>query len=150
MCNQQFIGRRGEALAEGCHLSGNVVRPSRYRKLVVLNCTRGEAGKNCNHLVTSDVHRGENLQLLDILRQITTRHPLVDVFMSGQSAELLDPSLHIVTSDGLPAANRLEIHLVDDCLIRLHNPVGHINAEILLRLEHRNPELPLKDNLVLG
>ena len=48
------------------------------------------------------------------------------------------------------AAIEVEVDLVDDRLVGLDDPVGHVDAEVALRLEHGDPELPLEHDLVLG
>ena len=48
------------------------------------------------------------------------------------------------------AAIELEVDLVDDRLVGLDHAVGHVDAEVALRLEHGDPQLPLEHDLVLG
>jgi hypothetical protein len=63
--------------------------------------------------------------------------------------ELLDPRLDVVTGDPLPGGDRLQVDVVDDCLVRLDDTVGHLDAELALGPEHREPQSPLEHDLVL-
>ena len=74
----------------------------------------------------------------------------MDVLVAGERAELLDPRLHVVPGDPLAGGDRVEVDLVDDRLVGLDHAVGHVDAEVALRLEHRDPEPPLEHDLVLG
>ena len=77
--------------------------------------------------------RGADLQLLDVLGQVARGHPLVDVLVAGEGAELLDPRLHVVPGDPLAGGDAVEVDLVDDRLVVLDHAVGHVDAEVLLR-----------------
>ena len=73
----------------------------------------------------------------------------MDVLVAGERAELLDPRLHVVPGDPLARGDRLEVDLVDDVLVGLDHAVGHVDAEVALRLQHRDPQPPLEHDLVL-
>ena len=90
-----------------------------------------------------------HLQLLDVLGQVARGHPLVDVLVTGERAELLDPRLHVVPGHPLARGDRLQVDLVDDVLVGLDHAVGHVDAEVALRLQHGDPQLPLEHDLVL-
>ena len=68
----------------------------------------------------------------------------MDVLVAGEGGELLDPRLHVVAGDPLAGGDRVEVDLVDDRLVGLDHAVGHVDAEVALRLEHGDPELPLE------
>ena len=69
----------------------------------------------------------------------------------ASALELLDPRLHVVPGDPLAGGDRVEVDaLSDDVLVGLDDAVGHVDAEVALGLEHRDPELPLEHDLVLG
>ena len=74
----------------------------------------------------------------------------MDVLVPGQRRELLDPRLHVVAGDPLTGGDRLEVDLVDDVAVGLDDPVGYVDPEVALGLEHGDPEPSLEHDLVLG
>ena len=109
----------------------------------------GEPGQGRDAAVAQELQRLLDLQLLDVLGQVAGGHALVDVLVAGEGAELLDPRLHVVAGDPLAGGDRVEVDLVDHVLVGLDHAVRHLDAEVALRLEHRDPELPLEHDLVL-
>ena len=109
-------------------------------------CQPGQGGDGA---VAQQRQRLPDLELLDVLGQVAGGHPLVDVLVPGQRAELLDPRLHVVPGDPLARGDRVEVDLVDDVLVGLDDAVGYVDPEVALGLEHRDPELPLEHDLVL-
>ena len=73
----------------------------------------------------------------------------MDVLVAGERGELLDPRLDVVPGDPLAGRDGVEVDLLDDGLVGLHDAVRHLDPEVALRLEHGDPELPLEDDLVL-
>ncbi|CAB4930863.1 unannotated protein [freshwater metagenome] len=65
------------------------------------------------------------------------------VLVASERRELLDPCFDVVPGDLLAFTNRLKIHVPEHRFVRFDHPSGHLDAEIALGLEHRNPELPL-------
>jgi hypothetical protein len=74
----------------------------------------------------------------------------VHVLVTGEGAELLDPGLHVVQRHPFACRDRLQVNLVDHSFVVGDHPVGHVDAELRLRPEHGEPQLPLQDHLVLG
>ena len=74
----------------------------------------------------------------------------MDVLVPAERGELLDPRLHVVPGDAFAGGDRVQVDLVDDGLVGLDDAVGHVDPEVALRPEHRDPELPLEHDLVLG
>ena len=110
----------------------------------------GEPGERGDHALADQRQRRQDLELLDVLGQVAGGHPLVDVLVPGERAELLDARLHVVAGDPLARGDAGQVDLVDDLLVGLDDAVRHVDAEVPLGLEHRDPELPLEDDLVLG
>ena len=100
------------------------------------------------HAVADQLERRADLELLDVLGEIAGRHSLVDLLVAGERAELLDPGLHVVAGDPLPRVDRREVDLVDHGLVGLDRAVRHLDAELLLRPEHGQPEPALQDDLL--
>ena len=91
-----------------------------------------------------------DLQLLDVLGEIARGHPLVNVFVTCQRAELFYAGFHIVTGHLFPVGNRGEVDLRYCCGVRLDHTVGHIDAEVFLRLQHGDPQLSFEHDLGFG
>ena len=109
-----------------------------------------EADERSDGPVADQLERAAYLQLLDVLGQVAGGHALVNVLMTGEGGELLDARLHVVAGDPLASRDRVEVDGVDDPLVGLDHAVGHVDAEVALRLEDGDPELSLEDDLVLG
>ena len=121
--------------------------------ITVVSCSvasRAEPGEGGDGSAAQQLEGGADLELLDVLGQVAARHALVDVLVPGQRRELLDPGLHVVAGDALPRGDRVEVDLVDHVAVGLHDSVGYVDAEVALRLEHRDPEAAFEDDLVLG
>ena len=123
--DQQFLGGRGEPLAQRGGLRGDVVRPAGQHQVGVLDGERGQPGQRGDHPVPDQLQRGPDLELLDVLGEVAGGHPLVDVLVPGERAELLDPGLHVVPGDPLPLGDRRQVDLVDHPLVRLDDAVRH-------------------------
>ena len=148
--HEQLISGAGKALAQCRHLRSHVVRAPGDRELVVLDRVCGEAGENSDDLVAHELERTQDLQLLDVLGEVAAGHALVDVLVAGESGELLDPRLHIVTRDLLAVADRLEVDLVDHGLVGLDDARGDVDPQVALGAQHGDPQLALEHDLVLG
>ncbi len=147
--DQQLVGDRGEALAERGGLGGDVVAAAGHDELGVLTGEAPEPGEGGNTAIADKLERGADLQLLDVLGEVTRGHALVDVLGAGECSELLDAGLHVVAGDLLAVGDRLEVDLVDDGLVRLDDAVGRLDTEILLGHEDGDPQSALEDDLVL-
>ena len=92
--------------------------------------------------------------LLDVLGEVPAGHALVDVLVAGQRVELLDPRLDVVASDPFAGVDGGQVDLVDHGPIRGQHLVGvvggEVHAEVALRLQHSQPQLPFGDDLALG
>ena len=109
-----------------------------------------EAGQGRHGAAAQQLEGRADLQLLDVLGQVAAGHALVDVLVPGQRRELLDPRLDVVAGDPLAGRDRVEVDLVDDVAVGLDDPVGYVDAEVALRLQHGDPEPAFEDDLVLG
>ena len=74
----------------------------------------------------------------------------MDVFVTGQRAELVDAGLDVVAGDRLALSDRCQVDLVFDRLVGLDCFVGHGDAESLLRPHHGDPQFTLEHDLALG
>src|SRR3546814_2084191 len=73
---------------------------------LVLGGQPTEAGEGGDGTVAEEGEGLLDLQLLDVLGEVAAGHALVDVFMTGQRAELLDPRLDVVAGDPLRSEER--------------------------------------------
>ena len=71
-----------------------------------------EAGEEGDETVAHDLERSPDLELLDVLGEIARGHPPVDVFVTGQRAELVDAGLDVVAGDRLALSDRCQVDLV--------------------------------------
>jgi hypothetical protein len=145
---QQLLAAVGEALAEGGGLGGHVVAAPGEHHRLVLGGALGEAGQGGDHPGPDELEGGPHLQLLDVLREVPRGHALVDVLVAGEGAELLDPSLDVVAGDPLPGVDRVEVDLVHDLPVGVDHVVADGQAEVALRLQHRDPQASLEHDLV--
>ncbi len=130
--DQELVGRRCEPLAESGRLRGDVVRAPDHDQVGVLGRESGQPYE-CRHNSIAHVQqRQPDLHLLDVLGEVARGHPLVDLLGAGQRGELLDPRLDVVSGHSLARRDRLEVNLVDDGLVRLHNTVRHLDPQLAL------------------
>ena len=113
----------------------------------------GELREGRDDAAAHQPQRVQHLELLDVLGQVARGHALVDVLVPGQRVELLDAGLHVVARHALAGVDRVEVHAVDDGLVGGDHLVGvspaEVDAQVALRPQHREPELPLRDDLGL-
>ncbi len=147
---EQLLGCGGEPLAQGGGLRCHVVRPAGDDCVVVLPGERREPDQRSNDLVPHQQQAVPHLELLDVLREVARRHALVDLLLAGQGVELLDARLDVVPSHALARSDRGEVDALEHFLVGLHSAVWYLNPELCLCPEHREPQLTLKDDLVLG
>ena len=117
--DQHLVGDGGEPLAEGGRLSRHVVRPPRHHERRVLAREPRQPGQGRDHPRAQQHQRGADLQLLDVLGQVARGHPLVDVLVPRERAELLDPRLHVVPRHALTGRDAVQVDLVDHGLVVL-------------------------------
>lgn len=90
--------------------------------------------------------RAVYLQLLNVLGEVPTRHALVNVLVTREIAEFLDPGFHIMTRDTLARIDRFEIDRIDDLLVGIDGIFGNVEAEVALAFHHRDPEFALESD----
>ena len=154
MRDQQFVGDGGEPLTQRGRLRGDVVRAAGHDQLVVLGRAPRQSGQHRDALGSHQFQRGPDLQLLDVLGQVTAGHALVDVLVAGQRRELLDAGLDVVAGDPFPGGDRRQIDGVGACggdlLVGGDRVVGDVHAQIALGAQDRDPQLPFQHDLALG
>ena len=148
--DQQLVSRRGESLAKRGRLRRNVVRSTGHHERRVLGRERRQTRQRRDRLVANQQQRQPHLQLLDVLGEVARRHALVDVLVPGERAELLDARLDVVPRDALARGDRVEVDRVDHSAVVVDHLLRDVEPERALRLEHREPQLTLEDDLVLG
>ncbi len=146
--DEQLLPGRSEAFAERGGLCGDVVAASGQHQCVVFGGQAPEAGQRRDHAPLDQQQRAAYLELFDILGKIPRCHALVYVLMAGKSVELLDPGLHVMPADSLPARDRIEIDVGENPLIVLDHPRGDVEAQVPLGAQHRQPQPAFLDNLV--
>ena len=147
--HQDLIGSRGETLAQRGGLRRNIVGASSHDQELVLASAVAHRLEQRDCLVAGQFQRLAHLELLHIFGQVARGHPLVDLLVARQRIELLNACLHVVASDLLALRDRVQVDLVDDLLVVLDSALGDLDTEFLLGLEHCDPQLALKDDLVL-
>jgi hypothetical protein len=65
----------------------------------------------------------------------------VGVLVAGEGRELLDPGLDVVPCHPLPGFDRRQVDGVDDGAVVVDGLGGDPDAQVALRLHHRNPQL---------
>jgi hypothetical protein len=121
-----------------------------HHQLGVLAGAAGQPGQHGQRPVAHVLQRQPDLQLLDVLGEVAAGHALVHVLVPGQRAELLDARLHVVAGDALAGRDGGQVDLLDDPLVVLHDAVGHVDAELALGPQHRDPQPALQHDLALG
>ncbi len=148
--DQQLVGGGREALAQRRGLGGDVVRASGDHQLAVLGRELAEPGQHGDGAVAHQLQREPDLELLDVLRQVPRGHALVDLLVAGEGVELLDPGLHVMPGDLLALGDGGQVHLVEHALVVGEGGVRHLDPEVLLSAQHRQPQLTLQLHLLLG
>ena len=70
--------------------------------------------------------------------------------MTREGAELVDPGLHVVASDGLPGGYRLEVDYLQHRLVGIDGSLIDIKSEFALSLQHRQPQPAFQHHAALG
>ena len=127
-----LFGHVGEALAQGGGLGGHVVGAGDHDLPGMTLGQPGEPGEQCNESVTDGLERSADLQLLDVLGQVSRRHAPMDLLMTGEGREFVDARLHVVPGDRLSRRDRLEVDVVQHGLVGLDRPIGDVDTEFTL------------------
>ncbi len=126
------------------------MRAAGHDQLGVLAGQLAQARQDGHRTVAHQLQRQPDLQLLDVLGEVTGGHALVHVLVPGEVVELLDPRLHVVPGNLLALGDRGQVDGVEDALVVGDRLVRHLDAEVLLGPQHGEPELPLQLHLLLG
>jgi hypothetical protein len=70
----------------------------------------------------------------------------MDLFVTSESAEFVQPGFHIVVRDLLTRSDRGQVHLVHDGLVVANDLVVDFETKVPLSLKNRDPKLALKDH----
>lgn len=95
-------------------------------------------------LELDDLQRAEDLELLDVFRQVAAGEPEMDELALGEVGELLDACLHVVQRHALALGDGGEVDLVLHLLVVLDGVDRDRHAEVALGLHHRDPEIALQ------
>ncbi len=140
---EQLLGPGREPLAQRRGLRGHVVAAPGHDQVPVLLGAGGEAYQGGDDPVSDQFERAADLHLLDVLGQVAAGHALVDVLVAGEFGELLDAGLDVVLGDALALGDRGEVDLLEHALVVGDHAVGDGHAQLVLGLEHRQPQAPL-------
>ena len=147
---QEFLAKHGKPFAEGGGLGGDVVGAGRERDIAGLGGALGEGDEGGDGFVADDVEGAEDLQLLDVLGEVTAGHAFVDVLMTGEVAELLDTSFHIVAGDALALHDGSHVDLFQNGFVGFDHAFWHVLAEVALGFEHGHPVLAFEADFAFG
>src|SRR5699024_5300893 len=98
---QHFIASRCNTLTYGGRLRGNVLRAARHDATLVFRGVLTNARCYRDGFITNELQGAVDLQLLDVLRQVTGGHALVNVLMTSQRVEFFDASFHVMARHAL-------------------------------------------------
>ena len=147
---QQFLPEHGEALAQGGGLGRHVVRAAGQHEVAVLGGAGGEQVEGGCGLEADELQRTGNLELLDILGEVTAGEPEVDELPLGQLGEFFDACLHVVERGALALLDPGDVDLGADALVVLDRLGRDGDAEVALGLHHGNPEIALEQDAAVG
>jgi hypothetical protein len=106
---EQLLTGVREPLAERRGLRRHVVGTAGHDEVAVLGGAFGQERERGHAPVADQLEGAADLQLLDVLGQVTRGHALVDVLVAGERAELLDAGLHVVAGDPLTGSDGGEV-----------------------------------------
>jgi hypothetical protein len=144
---EQLLTGVREPLAERRGLRSNVVGTPGHDDGAVLGGAFGQDRERSNAPIAHHLEGAADLQLLDVLGEVTRRHALVDVLVTRERAELLDAGLHVVAGDAFTGSDGGEVHAVLDPFVVLDDALGKVDAEVPLGAEHGDPQLTLEHDL---
>ena len=123
--------------------------PACHDEGLVLCGALANAGDDGDSLVADELEGTQDLQLLDVLREVTGGHALVNVLVASQGVELFDACLDVVARDALAVSDGRKVDVLDDGLVGRDGLCRDVDAEVLLGLHDGDPQLTLEDDLVL-
>ena len=113
----------------------------------------GQLRQGGDDAVADHAQRGQDLVLLDVLRQVAGGHALVDVLIPCEGIELLYPGLDVVPGDAFPGRYGLKVDLAGDSLVSGDYLAGvsapEVDTQVTLGAQHSQPQPPLGDDLRL-
>ena len=148
--DQQLLAEHRQPFAKRCRLRRHIVRAAGDHQVAVRLGLPGEREERGHRLEMKDLERTVDLKLLDVLGQVATGQPEMDELPARQLGELLQPRLHVMQRHPLPLQDGPEIDDVLDAFVILDRLGRDRHAEVLLRLHHRDPEIPLQQDAPLG
>jgi len=137
---QLLTGHR-EALAEGGGLRGDVVGAAGDHQVAVGRGLRGEREERGGGLKADEFEGAENLELLDVFREVAAGEPEVNELAVRELGKFFDTRFHVVESDAFALRDGGEIDGGFDALVVLNGVGGDRHAEIALGLHHGDPEI---------
>ena len=147
---KHLLGRRRESLAQRGGLRGDVVAAARHHQVAVADRPLGQPSDD-GHAVRKDkLKRPADLQLLNVFGEVAARHALVHMLVARERVELLDAGLDVVAQHAFPRGDRRQVDVVQNSLIVGDHAFGHIDAQLGLRPQHRQPQPAFGDDLGLG
>ena len=143
-------GRVGEALPHRGGLRGHVVGAGHHQRRGVGLGQVGQSGDHGDQVVADDLQTIADQQLLSVLGDIARGHAEMDLLVARERTELVDASLHVVAGDRFARRYRLEVDDLHDGLVGLDHRLVHIQSELALSLQHRQPQPALQHHPALG
>jgi len=101
----EFLAKHRDALAKGGGLGRDVVGAGSNDEIFPLLAALTEAGEGGDGFIADDEEGAEDLELFDVLGEVTGGHAFVDVLVAGEVVELLDAGFDIMTCDALAFGN---------------------------------------------
>ena len=141
---EEFLAEHREALAKRGRLGGHIVRATGDHQVAELVRSPADGKKRRRGLCLDELQALEDLQLLDVLGEVPAGQPQVDELPLRQLRELLDAGLDVVEGHALPARDGTQVDVALDALVVLDGVRGNRDAEVLLGLHHRDPEVALE------
>lgn len=121
-----------------------------HDQLAVLARKLAEPGQDRHRAVAHQLQGEPDLKLFDVLGEVPGGHSLVDLLVAGEGVELLDPRLDVVAGDFFALGDRGQVDLVDDTFVIGEGGVRHLDPEVLLSAQHRQPQPAFQLHLLLG
>ena len=141
---QRLFGEHCNATAQCAQLRSDIVSARGDPDRPILRCPQAEQVQHGHRLFPNHQQAAVDLELLHILRQVTTGHSLVNVLVSGQPAEFFYPRLHVMTRRSLALHDRGHVHRILYLFISRNRFLRNLKPGTALRPHHGDPEFPLQ------